>query len=112
MDYAAQIEALLNKNLVLKQESRALIRERLPSLKEPDLQQLIQVLTQLNQEQDAGLVKMLEKNPNFFKDLERLIITTMHLEFEKREAPVRAAAEAELEQNLQALPDTPQPVTA
>lgn len=100
MDYAAQIEALLAKNLVLKQESRNLIHQQLPQMDEPTAQNLIQVLTQINAEQDAGLLKMLEKNPNFFQDLERLIIKTMHVEFQKREAPARAAAEQELQQNL------------
>jgi|GEM_PF-5319121 len=100
MDYKAQIDILLSKNLVLKQATRDLIVQKLPSLEPAKAQKLIELLTNINTEQDAGLVSMLEKNPNFFKDLEQVIIKTMKADFEAREAPERFAAEENLDAEL------------
>jgi len=76
---------LLKQNFFVKSELRVKILEKIENLNDFQIENLIQLLTEANQQQTDLIKKIAERNPDFIKNLNTFTVEQIHEAFQKEE---------------------------
>lgn len=98
-----KIQVLIGRNLLLPIEAIRAVKENLHSLRDDQLQDVLNILDDLDQKQTKGIQKKLEEEPYFFKRLDAIVAKETQKEHLKVEAADKLSAEEELLRNLEDL---------